>query len=179
MCAATMALIAMGTSMAGGAVSAYGAIQSGDAQSKAALYNRDVSLQNAKSAKDNAGLVSEAGSARVGIEGQKTRSNIGSIVANQAASGIDVNSGSAVDVRASAAELGLMDAMTIRSNAVKEAYGYQVQSVGHEAQAGLDLMESKEAKKAAKINAVGTFLGSAGNAGANYQNYQIASGNYL
>ncbi len=58
----------------------------------------------------------------------KTRGQVGAIEASQAASNITVGSGSAVDVRSSAAEMGELDALTIRSNAEKQAYGYQTQA---------------------------------------------------
>lgn len=48
--------------------------------------------------------------------------------AAQAANGVDINSGSAASVRSSSRMLGELDAQTIRNNAWREAWGYQVES---------------------------------------------------
>lgn len=45
-----------------------------------------------------------------------------------ASQGVDVNSGSAAEAQASTAYLGELDAVTIRNNAAREAWGYQVQA---------------------------------------------------
>jgi hypothetical protein len=55
-----------------------------------------------------------------------TRGLIGAQRAALGSSGLDLNVGSAVDVQADAAGLGEFDAMTLRNNARREAYGYQV-----------------------------------------------------
>lgn len=60
---------------------------------------------------------------------------MGAIKAAEAAGNVDVNSGSAVDVQSSAAALGELNAITIRGNAAKEAYGYETQSTSFENQA--------------------------------------------
>lgn len=48
--------------------------------------------------------------------------------AAQAASGVDINSGSAASVRSSTKMMGELDALTIKNNAWREAWGYQVES---------------------------------------------------
>ncbi len=53
---------------------------------------------------------------------------IGSQRAGFAAAGVDVGFGSAVDVQADAALLGELDALTIRTNAAREAWGYKVEA---------------------------------------------------
>lgn len=141
------------------AMSALGSIQQGKAAQASANYNAQVQQNNAAIATQNATLAGREGAANAEREQMKTRANVGAIKAAQGANGIDVNSGSAVDVRSGAAEAGLLNAITVRSNAAREAYGYQTQASSATGQAELDKAQGKNAAKAGYINAAGTFLG--------------------
>lgn len=59
----------------------------------------------------------------------KTKQTIGDQRAAMGASGVDVNSGSSADVQASTSAIGQLDALTIRNNAMRESFGYKVQSL--------------------------------------------------
>lgn len=67
----------------------------------------------------------------------RAKSMIGSQRAALAAQGIDIGSGSALDIQANTAQLAEMDAMTVRVNAAREAWGFDVQAVNYENQARL------------------------------------------
>jgi len=159
-----------------GAAGAYGAIQSAEAQAASDRFNAQVADINAKQAERNAQLTSEAGNAEVAMQGRKNKATVGSIKANQAGSGISVNDGSALDVRTSAAELGQLDALTIRSNATKEAYSYGVQQTSFENQSNLENFSADAAEKAGAIGAGSTLLGAASEGFANYAKYKSAGG---
>lgn len=165
----------MGT-MVTGAVQAYGQILQANAQADASKYNAYIQKQNAAIATQNQNIASQSGEAQAGISEQKTRATSGAIQANQAASGVDVNSGSAVDARQSTAELGELDALTIRSNATREAYGYETQVVSDKANANLDEFEAKNDETAGYIQAAGTVLGSLDSAASNFAKFQMAGG---
>ena len=107
-----------------GAVGALGAIEGASATQKTAQYQAQVAANNEQIAKNDASLTEAAGQQSVEQEGQKTKATVGAIEAGQAASNIDVNSGSAVDVRSSASELGQLNQLTTLGNAEKQAYGY-------------------------------------------------------
>lgn len=66
-----------------------------------------------------------------------TRRLIGDQRAYMAAQGIDVNRDSALDVQADTAAMGELDALTIRNNAVREAWGYEVQGMNYANQSQL------------------------------------------
>lgn len=66
---------------------------------------------------------------------QKVKQLIGSQRAAAGAQGIDVNTGSALDVQTDAAGQGEIDALTIRNNAFREAWGYRVQASDYQTQA--------------------------------------------
>lgn len=166
----------LGLTAAGGLAGAVGQIQAGQAQAAADKYNATMARQNANVAKENATIAGQSGEAQAAIQQQKTRALVGSTKANQAASGIDVNTGSAVSVRTSEAELGGLDALTIRSNAAREAYGYRVQETNYKAQGELDEFAAKNAQEAGWVGGVSTLLGAAGTAGSNFAKYQLTGG---
>lgn len=140
-------------------ISGLGSIAQGNAAADSAKYNAQVQSNNAQIALQNATLAGQKGAANAAIEQQKTRATVGAIKAAQAANGIDLSSGSAVDVRSSAAELGQLNAITVRSNAAREAYGYQTQSSSHMAQSQLDRQEAKYDAASGYLEAGGTLLG--------------------
>lgn len=161
------AIAAVGSAVVGGV----GAYESGQATKASDKFNAAIASENSTIAKTNAGWASAAGEEKAAMSEQKTRATVGAIKSNEAASGVDVNKGSPVDVRSSASELGELDAITIRSNAAREAYGYQVKSASEKAQSDLDIAGGENAATAGDINAVSTVLGGAGSAGSNYARY--------
>jgi len=165
-----------GLNALGGAVGALGAIQTAQAQAGAAKENAAIATINQNQATENATLAGEAGSAQAGIQSQKARAQVGSIIANQAAGGIDVNTGSAKDTQLSERDVGELDALQVRSNATKEAYGYQTQATSFGDQAALDTTEAKNDQTAGNLNAASTFLGGLGSAGSTYAKYQLSGG---
>ncbi len=142
-------------------MSALGSIAQGQQQSASAKYNAQIAENNAKIAAQNATFAGEEGAVNTEIAQQKTRSNVADIKVAQAANGVNVNTGSAVDVRASAAELGELNAMNIRSNAARQAYGYQTQAASDKAQAALDRQEASYDKSAGLIKGATTLIGGA------------------
>lgn len=152
------------------AISVLGSVQQGKAAKASANYNAQVQQNNAALATQNATLAGRAGAANAEREQMKARANVGAIKASQAANGVNVNTGSAVDVRSGAAEAGLLNAITVRSNAAKEAYGNQTQATSANAQAQLDRAQGKSAETAGYVNAAGTLLGQT-TKGINQGNY--------
>ncbi len=150
----TLALVAAGSQIAGAVVGAEGAKTQANAQAAAAGYNAKIAAQNAE-------LAGAEGEAKVAQSQATTRAKIGATLASQAASGVNINTGSNVNVRESEAKLGTLDALTIRSNAAREAYGYAAQSQ-------LDIAAAKNAKVAGNINATASILGGFGNAASSY-----------
>lgn len=162
---------------AGGALTgAVGSIVQGQSAAQADKYNGQIALANATIQKRNADQAGLAGEEQAAISGMKTRATVGDTKANQAASGIDVNKGSAVDVRTSEQQLGKLDALTIRSNAAKQAYGYETEAMSDTAQSELDKQAASSAQTAGYIGAAGTLLGKGADAATKFKEYQAASG---
>lgn len=118
--------------------SALGSIMQGVSASKSDKYNAQIALQNAALAKQNAAYAGAIGESDVGIQGLKTRQDVGDIKAAEAGHGVDVNTGSAKAVQNSASELGMQSAMNIRSQAARQAYGFETQETGFQNEATLD-----------------------------------------
>lgn len=175
----TLSLIA---TIAGGlqtGMQVIGSLTQGSANKGAAEYNASVAAANAQIAKNKAAMAGAAGTAQVEQAQLQNRAKIGGLIASQAASGINVNSGSALDVRSSAQQLGQLNAITVRSNAARQAYGYDVESASDTGQQGLYQSEANNAMPAAEINAAGTVLGNAGSAASRYGQFQLQAGNSL
>ncbi len=158
-------------SVASAGVGAAGAISSADAQANAAKYNAEVAAQNEQVAKNNATQAAQAGEVQANTVQQKTRAEVGALKANEAASGVDVNTGSPVDVRSSAASLGELNAITVQSNAAKTAYGYQTQAAGFGNESTLDTTQAANDETAGEIGAGSTLLGGLSSGANNWEKY--------
>ena len=151
--------------LAGAGTSAFGTIYSGMATSDAASYQAQVASNNAQIAEQNAAYASKAGQAQAAAVSLKNAGKLGKIKTAQAANNIDVNSGSAVNVRASEREAGVLDTSTVLSNAELEAYGYRAKATGYTAESGLLTTQAEEAPIGAGIGATGSLLSGASSVG--------------
>lgn len=149
----------------GAVTSAFGAIEAGQSQANAANFNAQVAANNAKAAEQNADYAIKAGTEKATVESLKGAEVMGGIKASQAASGIDVNTGSAVDVQRSQREKDQLDTETTLNNAQLQAYGYRTQATGFTAQSELDKATAEQAPIGADIGAAGGLLGSASSIG--------------
>lgn len=157
--------------LASGAISAVGSIEKGQASSAAAKYNAGIAQNNATIAQQNATFAGQEGQQNAAIAEGKTRAQVGAITAAQAANGVEVNSGSALDVRSSAAELGELNAINIRANAARQAYGFQTEATSDQAQAQLNKSQAQSDSTAGYISAGSTLLSAAGNKNNNYSDF--------
>lgn len=162
--------------IAGAAISAAGQAEAGEAKSNAAAYQSQVAANNAQIATLNSKLDIQAGEVAATNQGLKTRAQVRSEKATQGAAGIDVNTGSAPQVRAGTEQMGMLDALTIRSNASKKAYSDIVEATSDTAQSKLDTMESDQAGMAGEIGAAGTLLSGVSTVGGNYSRWQSQFG---
>lgn len=162
--------------VAGTAVSAYGAYEQGQANAAAAKYQAQVAANNAAIAEQNAKMATQKGEIEAEQQGLKNRAEMGAITAEQSAGGVDVNTGSAANVKKGQDILGMTDVSQIRQNAAIENYGYRSQKMGYQAQSGLDTAEASNAATAGDIGAVGSLLGGASRVGGQYANWSNVSG---
>lgn len=174
----TWAGIGTAASIAGGAIGTAGALGKGAADRNQYQYQAGVALLNQNIAKQNAAYTRDVGENAAFISGRKTQGIIGQQKVTQAAGGLDVNSGTNLDVRKSTADLGQIDQTTIRQNYAKKAYGYEVEATTKGAEATGDVIAGDQASKAGNINAAASILGTASSVSSKWlQGSSVFGGN--
>lgn len=161
--------VGLGATVAGGLLSAFGAQQSGTAQQSMYNYRAQVSRINAQIDRQNAEWARTKGETEATQYGMKAAQQRGQIKVAQAASGLDVNTGSNRDVQQSQAKIKDMDLATIRDNAAKIAYDYDSKAVMDENQASLDVMAGDYAKKAGDLKALSSIIGTVSGVSSKWQ----------
>lgn len=173
---AALAVLGLGTSLIGGIEQAQGQVQSAKAQAESYAYQAQIAKNNAAIAGQNVAWVADQGEIDATTQGMKTAAEVGSMKAKEAASGIDVNTGSAVDARAAAERLGVINALTVKSNAARTAWGYQVDQSNEEIQSALYKKAGAYATQAGKIGAGSTLLATAGSIASQAAKYSMVGG---
>ena len=159
----------MAMTLAGMAINTVGQVKAGRALKRAGEKQQEASESAAKLSDYNASVAQlQADDAIMRGEEEESRfrslvrGSIGSQRAGYAASSIDVSFGSAVDVQADAAVLGELDALTIKNNAAREAWGFKVQ--GQNYKMGADIQRKE-----------GKYLAEAGRAGQTASKFGVAN----
>lgn len=152
---------AIATTVAGTAVSVLSSTQGGAASQNQANYQAAVAENNRIISEQNAQAATDAGEASSQTSQMRTAQQIGAKKAAAAASGVDIGSGSPLDVIADTSRIGMLDALTIKNNAARAAYGYKVQGQAASAQGVLDIYQGENARRAGDIGAIGSVLGGA------------------
>lgn len=136
-----------------------GGYQQAQAAKAEGAYAAQVANQNAKIATQQADYERQLGN----IEEEKQRRNVRLMLGSQraalAANGIDTTSGTALDLQSETAQLGEEDALAIRANAARRAWGYEVDAMNQKANAAA-------AKARGKNQAIGSYLGAAAQSAA-------------
>jgi hypothetical protein len=149
---AIITLVGMGISAYSTWKAGQAAKQAGEHQQEAANSQADLTDTNADTSTAQAEDAIARGAEEESRFRTQVRGAIGSQRAQIAANNIDVSYGSAVDVQADAAQLGELDALTVRTNAAREAWGYNVQAADLHARAAI---QRKEGINAAEAGAQG------------------------
>lgn len=160
----TLAVASLATSVIGGAVSAFGAVQQGQAAQAAANYRAQIARNMAKHAE----LVGQAEAQKQGF---KTSAILGAQTAAQASSGLDVNTGSPVDIRATAAKMGELDTLTILNNTRQRVWAL-------ENQATLDEFSGKQSALEGWLKATGSVLGTASGVSDKWMKFKTTGVNF-
>lgn len=170
----SIAGLGMIASVIGGGTSAAGGILGGIAGSNAYAYKAQVAKNNAIIARQNAGYASAAGETEQRQQGLKDRYGMGRIVTDQAQGGLDVNSGSALDVRTSQAAINTENQTMIRNNATRKAYSFDVEAMNFETEAKMDKAAGDNAMTAGLIGGAGSLIGTASSVSDKWTKYRTA-----
>lgn len=151
------------------ALTAYGGIQKASAEKAAGGYQAEVADVNAKQADYKAEQTGRIGAIKEEQHRAKVRQFAGSERATFAANGVDVGSGTAADLVDETYTLGEADALTIRYNAMNEAWGFRAQAT--------DLRQQGQfAKYRGKQQASQTYLTTAASMSSQYADYLSKKG---
>lgn len=123
-----MAIASTALSTVGAGVSAFGQYQQ-------ASYQSRVEQQNARLAADRSRDALRRGQIEAERYGREASREQGALRASMAANNIDPGYGSAADVRGDAATYAAQDIETIRENAAREAWGFEVDAMNSRARA--------------------------------------------
>jgi hypothetical protein len=154
-----MAGVALAVMAVGAAASAYAAYRSTAAQKEAARYNKGVAQQNAQLQE----MQARDAEARGRLEEDAYRKRLGQIQGQQAVAlagtGVQLGTGSALDLRRDLDIAGGLDAAAIRMGAQREAYNLRLGALSSRAQGRLHGLEQKSANP--YMAATTSLLGSA------------------
>lgn len=154
-----------GLGMAGAGISAIGTIAGGIANRNAANYQAAIANNNKIIAIQNAARAEQAGNVQAEATSRKGAAQVAAIKVGQAASGVNVNTGSPVDVQAGQRETNQLDTETVLNNNMLHAYGYRTQATNFEAEENLDKAKADAAVPAAALSATGSLLSNASSTG--------------
>lgn len=148
-----LANASIGSSILGTGISAFGSLSN----SKAFSYQSQVARNNQIIAEQNAIFEEQKGVIDEQTQRLRTAQGVGQEIASAGASGLDVNSGSKVDVRRSLQAVGDLDALTIRDNATRRSAAYRAQGANFGAEASL----KKSAARFAMLDPASSILSGA------------------
>lgn len=162
----------LGASLLSTAVGVYGQVQAGQAQAGQARYQAQVAENNRIIAEQQARDAEMRGQMAEDARRDQTRALIGRQRTALAANGVMVDDGSALDITSDTAAQGEVDALTLRANAAREAYGYRAQGSNFLADAGLQRARADAAIPASMVGAGATLLSGAGTVGDRWLTYR-------
>ena len=154
----TFAVMSIVASIASTAVSVTSSVQQANAAEAEAEYQAKVQRENAKIAEENAAVQRQQGIEEERMQRLKTARNVASQKTAMAANGIDVTTGTALDVIEDTATIGELDALQTRYNYERQALAYEAQADNFQNQANLDVLKGKNAQTAGYLNAGATGL---------------------
>lgn len=156
------AIVGIGATVAGGVTSAIGSSYAGEAKGRMYEYQAGVAKINESIEKQNADYARKSGEVVASEVGAKAKQTMGLIKVGQGASGLDVNSGSNVQVRDSQQSKNEFDQAIVRSNAARQAYGFETGALTQHANIGLAGMGAEASRTAGDLGATASIISTAG-----------------
>jgi hypothetical protein len=159
-------------------ISAYSAIQAGNAQQAASDYQAQVAANNATIASYNANAAIATGNQQLQAAQEQAAQHQGMIRAAFGAGGIDLDSGSSLRDQQGVAQVDTLNQETITSNAARSAWNFQNQGSNFSSTAMLDTQTANNASTASYMSSFSSLLGGAGTMASQYSkiNTPVATG---
>ncbi len=158
----TLAVIGIGSTIASTGMNVIGGLMGNQAKAQELAYQSAIATANQKIAQQNADYALQSGEKQAQIYGMRAGQQAAAIRVRQGSSGIDVGSGSSVDVQKSQELVKDIDLNQIRTNAARVAYGYQTEGATAGAQAEMYAKASGNVSAAAPFAAAGSILSGVG-----------------
>ena len=162
--------IGVATAVISATMSGIQAKNQAEAERSAAEYNAQVANNNATIANQQRSSILQQGDVEAQNEMRKQAQMIGEQRAQMSANGIDITQGSAQDILASTKFLGGIDVNTIQSNAARQAWGYEVQSMNDKSTAVMETWKANSINPSqiGAMAAGSSLLSSIGSAASSY-----------
>jgi len=160
-------------SLAAAGISAVGMIQQGNQSKALGEYNAKVAENTAQQQQWAAEDAAARGQIAEDQQRTRTRQILGAQRAAFGAAGSDLTDQSTVNVLSDTARAGELDALTIRSNAAREAWGFQNAATDSLSQAAASRFQGRAAQQAGWLSAGGTLLSGASNSYTQYRNLRV------
>lgn len=153
----SLVVVAAGSAIVAVGAAAYGGV----AQSQAASYSAKVAKINQKQAGLQADEAEAAGRSQVDSIRLRTSALIAQATAAEAANGLQVGTGTPVEIVGDIGKAGAVDVAKSEYNTALTKWGYVSQATAFENQAKLDTSQATQALISGSLSAVGSLLGSA------------------
>lgn len=171
---ATWGYVAFAMSAVSGGIAAYSAHETGVAQAQANAYSAAVARNNQEIANQYATAELQKGAVMEQTKRQETAQREGAIRAAAGASGLDVNTGSPLRLQTDTAMLGEEDALTIRNNAERAAYGYRTEGLNYAARAQMNDMAGENALRSGSLGMWSSIIGAASSTSSRWAGFKQA-----
>jgi len=145
--------------------------QQADSKQALADYQAQVADNNRIAADQQAQYALSQGQAADEQQRQKTAQLIGAARAQMAAHGVELDSGSPLDIQSDDATMGELNALSAENSGEHQAYGYQVQAMDDQASAGLYGAQAAAIGQEAKWQKTNTLLNASESMGSNVAHY--------
>ena len=169
---ATLAIASLAASAASTAVGVVGAVQAGKAAKNEADYRAGVARNNQILAMRAADEARKKGDLEANMKRQESLQLQGRQRALLAGAGVQVDIGSAGALVQDTAAVGELDALTIRSNAEREALGFEAQGSNFEASARLSELSGKNAQTSSYFQAGSSLLSGFGSVSGKWATFK-------
>lgn len=172
--AGTAATVSTIATVAGAAVSAFGMVQQARAAKAQAAYQAQVQRNNQIYLNRQAERTRQEGDIAAQEARRRARQLLGRQKAVFAGQGVDVGSGTAVDIFGDTAAFGELDALTLRDRAETQAISLEQQGANQGAQANLTAAAGRSQYASGLTSATGTILNSAGTVASRWYRFRSA-----
>jgi len=134
-------------------------------------YQAQVAANNQTAATQQAQYAEQQGQTSEQQQQQKTAALVGATRAQEAAHGVDVDGGSALDLQSDDATEGELSALTAENGGQNQAYSDEIRATDDASQAGLYGAKSEFAGQAGRLQVDQTLLGAATDQASTWKSY--------